>query len=117
MSRGTSSLERSWGHGAGGVGPLPAGGPVPILHFQKTIFSALENDPLFALPRGGRLSLEKYRELNFRRCRWILERSLVRVEDMVQSPLSTLTLITCLGTYDWSLAMKVLLHLLVSGQR
>ncbi|KAF0870971.1 ACOX3 oxidase, partial [Crocuta crocuta] len=85
------------------------------LRLKKTIFSALENDPLFALPRGGRLSLEKYRELNFRRCKWILERSLVRVEDMVQSPLSTLTLITCLGMYDWSLAMKVLLHLLIFG--
>ena len=35
----------------------------------------------------------------------------------MQNPLSVLTLVTCLGTYDWSLAQKFLLHLLVSGRR
>lgn len=87
-----------------------------LLHFQKTIFSALENDPLFAHSHGEDLSLEKYRELSFLRCKRVMEYSLLPVEEMVARPLSVQTLITCLGMYDWSLAVKFLLHMLVSGQ-
>ncbi|XP_053073628.1 peroxisomal acyl-coenzyme A oxidase 3 isoform X3 [Acinonyx jubatus] len=86
-----------------------------MLRLKKSIFSALEDDPLFARSRGHELSLEKHRELTFLRCKRVLGRALLRVEDMVQNPLSVLTLITCLGTYDWSLAQKFLLHLLVFG--
>ncbi|XP_019309353.2 peroxisomal acyl-coenzyme A oxidase 3 isoform X4 [Panthera pardus] len=86
-----------------------------MLRLKKSIFSALEDDPLFARSRGHELSLEKHRELTFLRCKRVLGRALLRVEDMVRNPLSVLTLITCLGTYDWSLAQKFLLHLLVFG--
>ncbi|XP_045330648.1 peroxisomal acyl-coenzyme A oxidase 3 isoform X4 [Leopardus geoffroyi] len=86
-----------------------------MLRLKKSIFSALEDDPLFARSRGHELSLEKHRELTFLRCKRVLERALLRVEDMVRNPLSVLTLIACLGTYDWSLAQKFLLHLLVFG--
>ncbi|XP_044912616.1 peroxisomal acyl-coenzyme A oxidase 3 isoform X3 [Felis catus] len=85
------------------------------LRLKKSIFSALEDDPLFARSCGHELSLEKHRELTFLRCKRVLGHALVRVEDMVQNPLSVLTLVTCLGTYDWSLAQKFLLHLLVFG--
>ncbi|XP_043429021.1 peroxisomal acyl-coenzyme A oxidase 3 isoform X1 [Prionailurus bengalensis] len=86
-----------------------------MLRLKKSIFSALEDDPLFARSHGHELSLEKHRELTFLRCKWVLGHAPVRVEDMVRNPLSVLTLITCLGTYDWSLAQKFLLHLLVFG--
>lgn len=33
------------------------------------------------------------------------------------NPLLVQTLITCLGMYDWSLAIKLHLHMLVSGRR
>ncbi|XP_063578739.1 peroxisomal acyl-coenzyme A oxidase 3 isoform X3 [Pongo abelii] len=86
-----------------------------MLRFKKTIFSALENDPLFARSPGADLSLEKYRELNFLRCRRIFEYDFLSVEDMFKSPLKVLTLIQCLGMYDSSLAAKYLIHSLVFG--
>lgn len=86
------------------------------LRFQKNIFSALENDPLFAHPPGS-LSLEKYRELNFLRCKRVFEYDFLRVEDLLGSPLRVLALIQCLGMYDWSLATKFFLHTLVSRPR
>lgn len=84
-----------------------------MLRFKKSIFSVLENDPIFAQPRGGDLSLEKYRELSFLRCRRVFEYNLLRVENMVENPLKILGLVNCLGMYDWSLATKVFLHTFV----
>ncbi|XP_058286180.1 peroxisomal acyl-coenzyme A oxidase 3 isoform X2 [Hylobates moloch] len=86
-----------------------------MLRFKKTIFSALENDPLFAHSPGADLSLEKYRELNFLRCKRIFEYDFLSVEDMFKSPLKAPALIQCLGMYDSSLAAKYLLHSLVFG--
>ncbi|KAF5912960.1 peroxisomal acyl-coenzyme A oxidase 3 isoform X2 [Diceros bicornis minor] len=86
-----------------------------MLRFKKTIFSTLENDPLFAPPRGGDLSMEKYRELNFLRCRRVFEYDFLPVEDMLRSPLKVLVLINCLGAYDWSLVSKFILHMLIFG--
>lgn len=83
-------------------------------HFQKAIFSALENDPLFAHPRGSRLSVEKYQELNFLRCKRVFEYDFLPVGDMLDSLPRVLALIECLGMYDWSLAVKFFLHVLVS---
>lgn len=82
---------------------------------QKTIFSALENDPLFAPPRGGDLPMEKYRELNFLRLKRVLEYDFLSMTKMLESPLKALALMSCLGMYDWSLAVKILLHTVVSG--
>uniref|UniRef100_A0A2K6LN79 Acyl-coenzyme A oxidase n=1 Tax=Rhinopithecus bieti TaxID=61621 RepID=A0A2K6LN79_RHIBE len=86
-----------------------------MLRFKKTIFSALEKDPLFARSPGADLSLEKYRELNFLRCKRIFEYDFLSVEDMFKSPLKVPALIQCLGMYDSSLAVKYLLHSLVFG--
>ncbi|XP_022410425.1 peroxisomal acyl-coenzyme A oxidase 3 isoform X2 [Delphinapterus leucas] len=85
-----------------------------MLRFKKNIFSALENDPLFAHPPGS-LSLEKYRELTFLRCKRVFEYDFLRVEDLLGSPLRVLALIQCLGMYDWSLATKFFLHTLTFG--
>ncbi|XP_008066133.1 peroxisomal acyl-coenzyme A oxidase 3 [Carlito syrichta] len=86
-----------------------------LLRFKKTIFSTLENDPLFARSRGAGLSLDKYRELNFLRCKRIFEYDFLDIEDILKNPLKVSTLIHCLGMYDWSLATKYFLHMLVFG--
>lgn len=86
-----------------------------ILRFQKAIFSSLENDPIFAQQRGGDLCLEKYRELNFLRCKRVLEYDLCRLDSLLQNPLQALRLVTSLGMYDWSLSIKVFLHLFTFG--
>lgn len=86
-----------------------------VARFKKTIFSALEKDPLFARSRGADLPLEKYRELSFLRCKRVLEYGFFSMEDLAASPLRVWALIHCLGMYDWSLAAKCILHLLVFG--
>lgn len=86
-----------------------------ILDFKKTIFSTLENDPLFARSSGADLPLEKQRELNFLRCKRVFEYGFFNVEDMLKNPLKILVLMNCLGMYDWSLANKCVLHMLVFG--
>ncbi|XP_055479857.1 peroxisomal acyl-coenzyme A oxidase 3 [Psammomys obesus] len=86
-----------------------------VLHFKKTIFSALENDPLFARSHGADLPLEKQRELNFLRCKRVFEYGFFNVEDLLKNPLKILALISCLGMYDWSLANKYVLHILIFG--
>lgn len=81
---------------------------------QKTIFKTLENDPLFARSYGTDLPLEKQRELNFLRCKRVLEHGFFQVEELLKEPLKIPALIHCLGMYDWSLANKCALHMLVS---
>lgn len=88
-----------------------------LLRFQKTIFSALERDPLFARPGGRELSMEKHQELTFLRCKRVFEFGSLLVGRRLQSPLTALALLDCLGAYDWSLAIKVFLHLFVSGRQ
>lgn len=85
-----------------------------LLHFQKTIFSALENDPLFAHHHGSQLSVEKYQELNFLRCKRIFEYDFLPMGDMLGSLPKVLALIECLSMYDCSLASKFFLNVLVS---
>ncbi|KAM7157652.1 peroxisomal acyl-coenzyme A oxidase 3 isoform 1-T6 [Molossus nigricans] len=86
-----------------------------ILRFKKTIFSALESDPLFARPSGRELSMEKYRELNFLRCKRLFEFGFLRMDELLRSPLALRALLQCLCMYDCSLATKVLLHTFVFG--
>ncbi|XP_020661425.2 peroxisomal acyl-coenzyme A oxidase 3 [Pogona vitticeps] len=81
-----------------------------LIRFKNKIFSALENDPLFARVAGEELSLEKYRELTFLRCRRLFEYDFLRLEEIIEKPLKLVVLITCLGMYDWSLGAKYLLN-------
>lgn len=85
-----------------------------MLRLKKSIFSALESDPLFARPGRG-LPAEQLRELTFLRCRRILQLNFLRMDALLRSPLQLLALVTCLGMYDWSLATKAFLHAFVFG--
>ncbi|XP_004847402.1 peroxisomal acyl-coenzyme A oxidase 3 [Heterocephalus glaber] len=86
-----------------------------MLRFKKTVFSALEKDPLFSSSRGPELPLEKYRELSFLRCKRVLEYGFFSLDSLLQNPLQLLALINCLGAYDWSVSTKFALHLMVFG--
>uniref|UniRef100_A0A8C6VLZ4 Acyl-coenzyme A oxidase n=1 Tax=Naja naja TaxID=35670 RepID=A0A8C6VLZ4_NAJNA len=89
-----------------------------LIRFKHKIFSALENDPLFARVPGEELLLEKYRELTFLRCRKLFEYDFLILEEILENPLKVIILISCLGMYDWSLGTKYLLNyqlLLISG--
>ncbi|XP_070614214.1 peroxisomal acyl-coenzyme A oxidase 3 isoform X2 [Erythrolamprus reginae] len=81
-----------------------------LLRFKHAIFSALENDPLFARVPGEELSLERYRELTFLRCRKLFEYDFLTLEEILEKPLKVVVLISCLGMYDWSLGTKYLLN-------
>lgn len=85
---------------------------------QKSIFSALESDPLFARPGRG-LPVEELRELTFLRCRRLFQLDCLRADALLQRPPRLLALVACLGMYDWSLATKAFLHAFVSrrGER
>ncbi|XP_015982620.2 peroxisomal acyl-coenzyme A oxidase 3 [Rousettus aegyptiacus] len=86
-----------------------------VLRLKKTIFSTLENDPLFASSREGDLPREKYQELSFLRLKRVLEYEFLSMAQMLESPIKALVLLNCLGMYDWSLATKMFLHLAVFG--
>uniref|UniRef100_A0A5F8GAX5 Acyl-coenzyme A oxidase n=1 Tax=Monodelphis domestica TaxID=13616 RepID=A0A5F8GAX5_MONDO len=81
-----------------------------MLIFKKRIFSAFENDPLFAHHPGEELPIQKYRELNFLRCKRLFEYDFLNMQEMVKNPLKISMLINCLGMYDWSLSAKYFLN-------
>nr|KAF6280119.1 acyl-CoA oxidase 3, pristanoyl [Pipistrellus kuhlii] len=85
-----------------------------MLRLKKSIFSALESDPVFARPDRG-LPVERLRELTFLRCRRLLQLDVLRADALLRNPLQLLALITGLGMYDWSLAAKAFLHAFVFG--
>ncbi|EPQ20408.1 Peroxisomal acyl-coenzyme A oxidase 3 [Myotis brandtii] len=85
-----------------------------MLRLKKSIFSALESDPLFARPGRG-LSVDKLRELTFLRCRRVFQLDCLHADTLLQSPPRILALVTCLGMYDWSLATKAFLHVFIFG--
>ncbi|KAL8182768.1 UNVERIFIED_CONTAM: hypothetical protein K2H54_000641, partial [Gekko kuhli] len=86
-----------------------------LIQFKSRVFTAFEHDPLFARLPGEELSLEKYRELTFLRCKRLFEYDFLRLEDILEKPLKIMVLITCLGMYDWSLGAKYLLNSQVAG--
>uniref|UniRef100_A0A3B3RMT8 Acyl-coenzyme A oxidase n=1 Tax=Paramormyrops kingsleyae TaxID=1676925 RepID=A0A3B3RMT8_9TELE len=81
-----------------------------IIAFKKHVFSVLENDPIFARQPGEDLSLEKMREMTFRRCKQLFRYDLITREEAMQNPWKTTALNDCLGMYDWSLAAKYSLN-------
>ncbi|KAM8939550.1 peroxisomal acyl-coenzyme A oxidase 3 [Pelodytes ibericus] len=86
-----------------------------LVRFKSKIFSTLENDPLFHRHPGEDLSLEKYRELTFLRCKRIFEYDFLTLEETMEKPQKILALINCLGMYDWSLGAKYFLDTQVFG--
>ncbi|XP_074085952.1 peroxisomal acyl-coenzyme A oxidase 3 isoform X2 [Macrotis lagotis] len=81
-----------------------------LIIFKKRLFSAFENDPLFAHHPGEELPIEKYRELNFLRCKRLFEYDFLSIQEMMKNPLKIFMLINCLGMYDWSLSAKYFLN-------
>lgn len=81
---------------------------------KNRIFSAFENDPLFAHSPGEELSLEEYRQLTFLRCRKLFEYDFLPLEDIMEKPVKVIVFISCLGMYDWSLGVKYVLNSQVS---
>ncbi|XP_074848524.1 peroxisomal acyl-coenzyme A oxidase 3 isoform X3 [Carettochelys insculpta] len=86
-----------------------------LIQFRNRIFSAFENDPLFARYPGEDMTLEKYRELTFLRCKRLFEYEFLKLEDIMEKPLKIMVFINCLGMYDWSLGTKYLLNAQVFG--
>ncbi|XP_041123148.1 peroxisomal acyl-coenzyme A oxidase 3-like isoform X2 [Polyodon spathula] len=86
-----------------------------MLEFKRNIFSALENDPLFARLPGEDVSLEKQRELTFLRCKQLFKHNFLTVDEIMQNPFKTTVLNDCLGMYDWSLSSKYFLSTQMFG--
>ncbi|XP_045145399.1 peroxisomal acyl-coenzyme A oxidase 3, partial [Echinops telfairi] len=80
---------------------------------MKTIFEALEGDPLFEKHGDAALPLEEYRKLTFLRCKRVCEFGLLSLADMIQAPLRVQTFLDCLGMYDWSLGTKYVLDMMI----
>ncbi|XP_062371706.1 peroxisomal acyl-coenzyme A oxidase 3 [Sardina pilchardus] len=81
-----------------------------ILAFKRHVWTALENDPVFARQPGEDVSLERGRELNFRRCKQLFRYDFLTRDDMMQMPWKTTVLNDCLGMYDWSMGAKFFLN-------
>ncbi|XP_006004849.1 peroxisomal acyl-coenzyme A oxidase 3 isoform X2 [Latimeria chalumnae] len=86
-----------------------------IIKLKKKVFSALENDPLFARQCGDDLSMEKKRELTFFRCKRLFEYQFVTLNEVMENPIWSLTVADCLGMYDWSLLAKYSLNIQMFG--
>ncbi|KYO45699.1 hypothetical protein Y1Q_0021372 [Alligator mississippiensis] len=86
-----------------------------LLQYKNGIFSALENDPLFARHHGEDITQEKHRELTFLRCKRLFEYEFLNMEDLIVNPLKLMILLQCLGMYDWSLFLKYILHHQIFG--
>uniref|UniRef100_A0A8C3QKE1 Acyl-coenzyme A oxidase n=1 Tax=Cyanoderma ruficeps TaxID=181631 RepID=A0A8C3QKE1_9PASS len=81
-----------------------------IIQLKNRIFSALENDPLFAHQPGEDMCREKYQELTFLRCKRFFEYGFLTQQEMMESPLRCYNMVLCLGMYDWSPCLQFILH-------
>ncbi|KFV76221.1 Peroxisomal acyl-coenzyme A oxidase 3, partial [Dryobates pubescens] len=85
-----------------------------IIQLKNRVFSALENDPLFAHHPGEDLCREKYQELTFLRLKRLFEYEFVTQQEVMENPLKLLTMIASVGMYDWSVCIQYCLHCGVS---
>lgn len=81
-----------------------------IIQLKNRIFSALENDPLFAHHPGEDLCREKYQELTFLRCKRLSEYEFLTLQQTMKNPLRILCFLRSIATYDWSLSVQFFLH-------
>ncbi|XP_059501764.1 peroxisomal acyl-coenzyme A oxidase 3 isoform X1 [Stegostoma tigrinum] len=86
-----------------------------IIKVKHNVFRILENDPLFARQPGEDMSVEKYRELTFLRCKRLFEYDFLTLADIVKDPLKGPAVVHCLGMYDWSLVTVYSLNKLMFG--
>uniref|UniRef100_A0A8C3UIK3 Acyl-coenzyme A oxidase n=1 Tax=Catharus ustulatus TaxID=91951 RepID=A0A8C3UIK3_CATUS len=81
-----------------------------IIQLKNRIFSALENDPLFAHHPGEDLCREKYQELTFLRCKRLFEYEFLTQAEAMKNPLRFFYMVLFIGMYDWSLSLQLCLH-------
>ncbi|KAI8740037.1 peroxisomal acyl-coenzyme A oxidase 3 isoform X1 [Biomphalaria glabrata] len=76
-----------------------------ILRFKYKIFKTLENDPIFC--KGFETpSLEKQRELTFRRTQHVVSYNFLPEEELYENPLKYLAFTEAIGMYDWTVSAK-----------
>ncbi|XP_064007695.1 peroxisomal acyl-coenzyme A oxidase 3 isoform X3 [Pogoniulus pusillus] len=85
------------------------------ISFSLRVFSSLESDPLFAHHHGEDLCREKYQELTFLRLKRLFEYDFVTQQEAMENPLKLLTMVVCVGMYDWSVCLQYCLHCGVFG--
>ncbi|MGH0164963.1 UNVERIFIED_CONTAM: hypothetical protein FKN15_048087 [Acipenser sinensis] len=86
-----------------------------ILEFKRNVFSALENDLVFARQPGEDVSVEKQRELTFLRCKQLFKHNFLTADEIMQNPFKATALNDCLGMYDWSVSAKYFLNTQMFG--
>ncbi|XP_033891183.3 peroxisomal acyl-coenzyme A oxidase 3 isoform X1 [Acipenser ruthenus] len=86
-----------------------------ILEFKRNVFSALENNLVFARQPGEDVSVEKQRELTFLRCKQLFKHNFLTADEIMQNPFKATALNDCLGMYDWSVSAKYFLNTQMFG--
>uniref|UniRef100_A0A674HE18 Acyl-coenzyme A oxidase n=1 Tax=Taeniopygia guttata TaxID=59729 RepID=A0A674HE18_TAEGU len=81
-----------------------------IIQLKNRVFSALENDPLFAHHPGEDLCREKYQELTFLRCKRLFEYEFLTPQEIMEQPFRVFNMMSFLGMYDCSLCLQFFLH-------
>ena len=84
-----------------------------ILEFKENIWSIFGKDPLFQRRTTG-LSMDEQRRLNFARVKRLIEYDFLPEEELVGTPLKGQSMTSIIGSYNWSLLTKTLLHNQVS---
>jgi len=80
-----------------------------ILRYKYRVFKTLEADPVFSKDLCTP-TLEKQRELTFRRTRHVLSYNFLTDDDLFENPLRFKAFNESLGMYDWTVAVKINLH-------
>ena len=79
------------------------------MHFQNKIWTALEKDPLFARTLESE-SLDRIRELAFRRVKRLFEYDFLTQNELFLNPLKHQMQTEALGMYDWAMAARYQLN-------
>ncbi|GFR83556.1 acyl-coenzyme A oxidase, partial [Elysia marginata] len=77
-----------------------------LLQYKHMIFKTLEQDPIFAQDLHTP-SLEKQRELTFRRVRQVQSYNFLPDDELYATPLKYKVLTEALGMYDWTVSAKL----------
>lgn len=80
-----------------------------ILKYKYKIFKTLEADPVFSKDLGTP-TLEKQRELTFRRTQHVLGYDFLNDDTLYENPMRFKAFTDALGMYDWTVAAKISLH-------
>ena len=84
-----------------------------FVYLQHRVWSALEQDPVFARSYSSD-SIEEDRRKTFLRVKRLFEYDFLPTELIMQNPVLPKVLVEILGDYDWSVSAKYMLNLQVS---